>query len=87
MLLWKIAAINIMCTSLGILISRASVNLSHGFGFYMSVQRLSKFLIVCLTVSYATSRVFVVAEAFFSLRYVPIGVYLSIPWTQCIAHI
>ena len=41
---------------------------------------------IILFIPYALSRVYIVVEAFISLRHVPIGAYASVPWVQEIPH-
>ena len=36
---------------------------------------------------YGLSRLYIVVEAFISLRHVPIGVYAAVPWVQAIPHV
>ena len=36
---------------------------------------------------YALCRIYIVLEAFLSLRHVPLGVYAAIPWAQSIPHL
>ena len=46
-----------------------------------------QFISTSILVVYGISRLYLVAESFFSLRHVPIGVYAVIPWMQFIPHI
>jgi hypothetical protein len=40
-----------------------------------------------VVVIYVASRVFIITEAFLSLRHVPVGVYISPSWIQLIPHL
>ena len=97
-LLWKIACIDIMATVpvgvLWLLVLIALINpdrlgLSHRKREI--VQILSIILggipFSALSVLYALSRLYIVAEAFIGLRHVPIGVYAAVPWVQAIPHV
>ena len=86
-LLWKIACFVIMGTfpifaPILVLISSyyISVNYRRTFVF-------CSYLLGLLSLFYTLSRIYIVIEAFISLRHVPIGVYASIPWLQEIPHI
>jgi hypothetical protein len=54
---------------------------------YRVVQPVCKAVIPFLIFFYGLSRVYIVVEAFISLRHVLIGVYSAVPWTQSIPHI
>jgi hypothetical protein len=63
-------------------ISQPGLNRAHRV-----VQTVCKAVIAFLIFFYGLSRVYIVVEAFISLRHVPIGVYSAVPWTQSIPHI
>ena len=42
---------------------------------------------IALCLLYILSRLYIVVEAFISLRHVPIGVYAAVPWVQAIPHV
>jgi hypothetical protein len=44
-------------------------------------------IVILSSFPYILSRLYIVAESFISLRYVPIGVYSAVPWVQNIPHI
>ena len=50
-------------------------------------QRLWWILLLPRTGLYLLSRLYIVVEAFISLRRVPIGVYAAVPWVQAIPHV
>ena len=99
-LLWKIACIDIMSTAF-VIISWSIV--AAYIGTIVSsiicfltlsprdpeplIKRLILVPMLVLSVLYALSRIFLVVESFISLRYVPIGVYATVPWVQNIPHI
>lgn len=90
-LLWKIACIDLAMTSIPIAFLVDLDILSNtklGWGWQ---ARMGEFLCILilyiLLFAYAFSRFYIVTEAFVSLRYVPIGVYAAVPWTQNIPHI
>ena len=43
--------------------------------------------LIALYVLYILSRLYIVVEAFVSLRHVPIGVYAAVPWVEAIPHV
>jgi hypothetical protein len=88
-MLWRAACFDIMGTSFVAIILVWSY-----FGLMIFLRHTNplleytpKVLLAILFLCYAISRVFIVVEAFVSLRHVPIGVYLAVPWTQSIPHI
>ena len=88
MLLWKISCFIIMTAGLSIVVSCL---------FYFCVDDITCVggLTLGITVVYALAtvigfilaRIYIVFEAFLSLRHVPIGVYAVVPWVQNIPHI
>jgi hypothetical protein len=44
-------------------------------------------LALLLGIAYSLSRLYIVIEAFISLRHVPIGVYSTVAWSQSIPHV
>ena len=91
-LLWKIACIDIMATvpigfpcilGLEFLI----FPFTTGRSTWNLYRRLSQAIIFALSVPYALSRIYIVAESFIGLRHVPIGVYAAVPWVQAIPHV
>jgi hypothetical protein len=55
-----------------------------------SMKKMAKFFCVCLLwvlgIVYILSRLFIVAEAFASLRYCPVGVFVTFQWLQLFPH-
>ena len=41
----------------------------------------------CIAIGYVAARVYIVVEAFISLRSVPLGVYADVPWTNYFPHL
>ena len=86
-LLWKIACLDIMGSSIvgALVISPGKLGLDgiwETIYGYFAITSL-----VVLAFVYALSRVYIVTEAFVSLRHVPVGVYATVPWSQNIPHI
>ena len=90
-LLWKIACLDIMFTvpvwcfytnMLGrfLLVRQMRLN-DHPFLYFIYPLGITLF------VFYVLSRLYIVVEAFISLRRVPIGVYAAVPWVQAIPHV
>ena len=88
-LLWKISCIDLAATA---------VPFAFLVLWYSKVVKVEKlwekfsrlFTFFCMTVlalAYVLSRLYIVTEAFISLRHVPIGVYSTVPWSQNIPHI
>ena len=89
-LLWKIACFDIMGTfliSVPIFIRISGYYNSHSYRRTTKDFVFLVSLLGLLFLFYALSRIYIVIEAFISLRHVPIGVYASIPWLQEIPHI
>ena len=53
----------------------------------LSKRRLRYGFILLSFLCYATARIYLVVESFISLRHVPIGVYVAVPWVQNIPHV
>lgn len=87
-LLWKISCIDLAMTSIPIAFLVDLVDNKLRWGWQ---ARMGEFLCILiayiLLFAYAFSKFYIVTEAFVSLRYVPIGVYAAVPWTQNIPHI
>ena len=97
-LLWKIACIDIMATVpvgvISILGLTPLTDLPESRGSARKINLMWNSYIVLywpifylLSVLYAFSRIYIVVEAFISLRHVPIGVYAAVPWVQAIPHV
>ena len=88
-LIWRVACAII---SLGLLISTLLLISLHQiwnfcFGSRPVVWDYLEGLVYPLCVVYGALRVYLVTESFFSLRYVPIGVFAAVPWVQNIPHV
>ena len=59
----------------------------EGNGYMEVVKFFSSFLAIISSPFYVVARIFLVAEAFVSLRQVPSGVYASVSWARFIPHI
>ena len=97
-LLWKTACIDIMTTfPVGILCipvldalmdpERLRPNNRKNEIVDLSYSILTGIIFYALSVPYALSRIYIVAESFIGLRHVPIGVYAAVPWVQGIPHV
>lgn len=95
-LLWKIACIDTMATVPIALLCMLGV----GFVMELDVFTRNRYgepdtrygvvvraLVCALSIIYVPSRIYIVLEAFISLRHVPIGAYAAVPWVQAIPHI
>lgn len=61
--------------------------LKPSFGMRLAVMRATEALSLFLMTFYGLARIFVIVEAFISLRTQPIGVYWSPDWLQTVPHI
>ena len=99
--LWKISAISIIGGFPAFILSSLLASwvqqpgqLMDDSPFQACVERCGSLLAYCfhavstlVLVLYGLSRVYLLVESFVSLRYVPVGVYVVIPWLQGIPHI
>lgn len=95
-LLWKIACIDTMATvpiallcMLGVgFVMELDVFTRNRYGDIDTRHEVVVYALVCaLSIIYVPSRIYIVLEAFISLRHVPIGAYAAVPWVQAIPHI
>lgn len=95
-LLWKFACIDIMATVPIALLCMLGVGFVVELNIFTSnlwgdgdtrYEVVVRALFCALAVFYVPSRIYIVVEAFISLRHVPIGAYAAVPWVQAIPHI
>ena len=99
-LLWRIACLTIMA-ALPVFITCAEIQINLGRKVYKDWKSYSRdevklelkdsggsdFVIALACTCFTLSRLYIVVEAFISLRHVPIGVYAAVPWVQAIPHV
>lgn len=86
-LIWKIACFDIMGSTFIAAILMFVMARDLG-GIWKTIKRIVfPFFGVTFALFYALSRIYIVMEAFISLRHVPIGVYSTVPWSQNIPHV
>lgn len=93
-LLWKIACIDTMATvPIALLCTLGGAGVIHLATFTSLSEENDLYyrffwaLILALSLFYGPLRIYIVLEAFISLRHVPIGTYAAVPWVQAIPHI
>ena len=88
-LLWKIACFGIMGTFPTIMVTAIVLQRLHDH--VRPDSKIVRRMVFCRYSPYITffilSRLYIVVEAFISLRHVPIGAYAAIPWVQAIPHV
>jgi hypothetical protein len=92
-MLWKIACVSIMAVMPLFFLPLFTISIADYLCGVESILDNKRFLLAfglavyLLALLFAFSRVYIVREAFPSLRAVPIGVYAAIPWVQAIPHL
>ena len=95
-LLWKFACIDTMATVPIALLCMLGVDFVLELDIFTRnlygdldtrYEVVVRALFCALAVFYVPSRIYVVVEAFISLRHVPIGAYAAVPWVQAVPHI
>lgn len=79
-IIWKVACFDIIGSPVVFIIGALTPVISD-------TDILAVPLGILMGIVYGFSRVYIVAEAFISLRHVPIGVYSTVPWIQAIPHV